>query len=694
MPEPANQLQKDPVVSKEAIREMAKQWIIDGLSDREMSARRAELAEDAGVSLRSLASVSAYVRYPARLAVRAAGLAGTLDRDQLIWAAAYVDTAADRPERAALLRECGDHLGVEPERLDRAIQIYHAEQDRKPNGLLEREPGGGAADDTRNPTTVVELPVHEPENPGQLRDLVAPTAPEGMRDAHEAADEVADGALPDGSPPLPRLDSEAEEDTAIDGGHQVEIPPCGRDERTEDESRADDDQLLGESPDIDEVSNVRGDLADYDTKEKREWRDWWSGYIRDRFPEPRLREAFVICLPGRKVEPEVSKYLELGIPPERIHAVEGSSRVREEFIANATRLGINYHTGALRKVLPRLREEGLRFDIVNYDFHGQFCRSQAVSVYETPVSHDAILIHNAMAKRENAETSHFIIHAGESAYDVAEEAQRFIEGYLARHPRVRALLTELQTDRYDVPENAELKDVRRSTVPNHVVESLGELTRAYDKALVTLAAETVLQLSPEKRQEMKEAGTHQIIGGLKKNGASFAYRITAPFCLTLTLDLLKKGFRANFLQQVDPIALGFTLWHVALHDTIYCGEGQSYDYLSRQKPGKPPSPFLSAAGRVASAGHLFRDHMEAINFCGLMVRGFWHFLHKAGGDSAHGIGVVNARGRSVGRGEDSTPDDRVVLRRNGERLASLRLKKLIALSSAIRKAERELQLKL
>ena len=38
-------------------------------------------------------------------------------------------------------------------------------------------------------------------------------------------------------------------------------------------------------------------------------RDWWSGYIRDRFPEPRLREAFVICLPGRKVEPEVSKYL-------------------------------------------------------------------------------------------------------------------------------------------------------------------------------------------------------------------------------------------------------------------------------------------------------------------------------------------------------------------------------------------------
>jgi hypothetical protein len=317
-----------------------------------------------------------------------------------------------------------------------------------------------------------------------------------------------------------------------------------------------------------------------------------------------------------------------------------------------------------------------------------------VILYETPASHDAIVIHNAMAKRENPETSRFIIHAGGSAQEVAKEARRFIENYVARHPKLRVLLTEIPTDRYDVPEDAELKDVRRLIVPSHVVDSLGELTRAYDKALVTLAVETLMKVSPEIRNQMKEAGTHQIIGGLKKEGASFGYRITAPFCLTLTMDLLTRGYRASFLQQVDPIAMGLTLWHVALHDIIYSGHGQSYDYLSRQKPGKPPSPFLSAAGRVVSAGHLFREHVETIHFCGLMVRNFWHFLHKAGGDLAYGIDVVNARGRSVGKGEDSTPDDRVVLRRNGETLASLRLKKFVALATAIRKAERELQLKL
>src|SRR4051812_33782311 len=108
MPEVENGNQPQPLLSKEAIRGRVKEWIVDGLSEREISLRRAELAGEAGVSLRSLASVAAYVRYPATVTLKNLGLEGALGRDDLIWAAAYLETAKTDEEHGPMLRECAE----------------------------------------------------------------------------------------------------------------------------------------------------------------------------------------------------------------------------------------------------------------------------------------------------------------------------------------------------------------------------------------------------------------------------------------------------------------------------------------------------------------------------------------------------------------------------------------------------------
>jgi hypothetical protein len=105
-----------------------------------------------------------------------------------------------------------------------------------------------------------------------------------------------------------------------------------------------------ESASVSKATAARGDLVDYDFRTKSEWRFRWANYIEQTLSATALRDAKVVCLPGRKVEPEVSHYLRLGIRPENIYAVESSRAVRDEFVQNAQRLGIQHFTRRLDEV--------------------------------------------------------------------------------------------------------------------------------------------------------------------------------------------------------------------------------------------------------------------------------------------------------------------------------------------------------
>lgn len=553
MPEPANQPQKDPIVSKEAVREMAKQWIVDGLSEREMSARRAELAEELGVSLRSLASVSAYVRYPATVAIRASGLEGLLDRDHLIWAAEYIGTASTDAERANVLRECAEHLDIDPERLDGAIRIYHAEQDRKPNGLLETEPrvdSEGAPGDVAVDADDRELEgAPEAVEADGLTDLIVPTVPEDQTRAEDMVIEVL-----------------------------------------EEEDRCED---------VDDETGKRGDEVDYNFASKIAWRREIAYAIGDYMSPRALRDAKVICLPGKEVEPEVSIYLKLGVRPENIVAVEGGRRhVRAEFEENARRLGIRYEIGRLEKILPTLRD---RFDIVSYDFLGPNSSAHFKVMRNTPVNDRSLLIYNCMGKRENSNSSYAF--AMIPNFFEAEATGRIgSDGYpneFHLHGRTFSSLQEAAEHFSDRRTLQPGRDLVTGQMPvglgmNHALEvldvarkflALAERQMGGDGPVDVLAEMTLMRCIAVDLQSLGDDLENMSIDSSVIGGKEFLERIGRMAAIT--------AFRSRMMGGV-----------------------RLYGYHSQANNGRSHSPYLTTMGTSILASDLFETCRPAVEFLG------------------------------------------------------------------------------
>jgi hypothetical protein len=553
MQELTNQSQENPIASKEAVRGMVKQWIIDGLSDREMSARRAELAEDLGVSLRSLASVSAYVRYPATVAIRASGLEEVLDRDQLIWAAAFVETASDDAERANLLRECGNHLGIDPERLGGAIRIYHAEQDRKPNGLLEREPRVDTEDDPRDVAV------------------------------------LADDREPEG----------AQETLEADGLEDLIVPPVLGDQLRGEDVAIEVLEEKDRCEDVDDETGKRGDEIDYNFPSKVAWRREIAYAIGDYMSPRALRDAKVICLPGKEVEPEVSIYLKLGVRPENIVAVEGGRRhVRAEFEANARRLGIRHEIGRLEKILPTLRD---RFDIVSYDFLGPHSSPHFRILRSTPVNERALLIYNCLGKRENGNSSQnlrmmpnlfgaeatgrtgpdgmpneFQLH-GRTFACPREAAEHFFDKTTVQHGR--DFVTKLMPFGLGIGQAPEVLDVARKYLTVAARET-------DDGHLVALSAEMTFTMCAAVELDIVGNGLEQIgIDPAIIRGKDFLERLGRMAAMT--------AFRSRMIGQVRLLG-----------------------YHSQANNGRSHSPYLTTMGTSILASDLFETCRPAVEFLG------------------------------------------------------------------------------
>lgn len=151
-----------------------------------------------------------------------------------------------------------------------------------------------------------------------------------------------------------------------------------------------------------EVAPRRVDAAhvDYDFPTKEAWRQKWADFISRHFSPGELQRATVICLPSQNCELEIGHYLDLGIRPGNIVAVEGNPRVREAFEASARRLGVVSRFGSLEEVAASL---STRFSIVNYDFPGPISVPIYRALANTLLAEKAVIILNVLGRRDRVD---------------------------------------------------------------------------------------------------------------------------------------------------------------------------------------------------------------------------------------------------------------------------------------------------
>lgn len=574
---------------KPAIRDLTEEAIAGGATGTALKALRAELAELLGVNPPSLRSVSAYVEYSATEALADTGLADRLSNEQLVCAARLVRESATWGEDVASL--AADH-GITGSDLERAIRAYE--------GYYQNRPGCSNAPGVNAPTA----DSHTTE-----------LQPQGLHDAGEnrsgfadptAAETTAADVLPE---PPPVAEGEGIPDLT---GFSFNRDCIGQDVATV-------DPQIEPEPDLDSDDlGVRGDTANYDFESKHLWREFWDRFIRFHFSPVRLREAKVICLPGRKVEPEVSRYLKMGVRPENIFCVEGSTRVRAEFLENCQRLGVRAFPMKLEAALRQLFAEGIAFDIVNYDFHGQYSDAHLLSVANTPLSADAIVIHNAMGKRESRETQASFKSGRDSIVEDVEwlrSIKTSLEPTLFQQLQHRYSTGEKILDAIETTEG--LKAERRNLVLNEIAAYAGRAHTPLRRDLLLNICEGFIE--NRTRSDLDILDTQALLVPLvTKMGEQL--RRYAPMLTAGLIFHLDDRYEGKVLRGLNPVPFGRVTIKALFSEPYVDKRSCWFEYRSQTNNGSRSSPFYSAAVRVRRSDTVFREHDGAVQFCCEYVR--------------------------------------------------------------------------
>jgi hypothetical protein len=328
--------------------------------------RRVVIADALGLSEESCRSVLAYIRYSATKALRDCKLSGVIEPDLLVFAARRVRCCDGPEETVSCLTACTDFLKAQSKNPDLISLLTLKDAVARYNERISDLPGGLSPNTPSSLTLSFFARLNAGEPTIAALEQVIIQARSDI--VSEGVSQNNDGALKSGEPPA--------------------SPPIVQ-VLDDDEIRDSDDR------------GVSGDMMDYDFEAKREWRRAFARFIRDNFSTAELSIARVLCLPGRAVEPEVRHYLEMGVKPENIFAVEGGRpEAREEFTSNCRRLGIRYILGRLERVVDGF-PAGQPFSIVNLDFHGQLDATKHRTFTRIPVAEDAVFILNVLGKRES-----------------------------------------------------------------------------------------------------------------------------------------------------------------------------------------------------------------------------------------------------------------------------------------------------
>lgn len=243
----------------------------------------------------------------------------------------------------------------------------------------------------------------------------------------------------------------------------------------------------------------RGALFDYDSPRKERWRLAWRDFLGRTMSPEELRQARVICLPSQDPLREVRHYLELGVQPCNILAIEGAEVVRESFEANARALGIQHRFGRLQELLLSLPGP---FSIVSYDFTGPISQDLVTALHRTPMATRCAVLVNILGAREMKDSQQAIQYfretsVGRLADVVAEVDAEFMKGRKpealtraekeSRQEAIAARMQDLLAQRSAEP----LRHFRESGWERLVKSNLGvfrsDRRRACAEAIATVA---------------------------------------------------------------------------------------------------------------------------------------------------------------------------------------------------------------
>lgn len=568
---------------KAAIRDLTEVAIANGSSVSELRQLRAELADSLGVSRRSLGSVSAYVEYSATEAIDELGLRSRLSNGELITAARLVRGSGTPLED---LRVLADDIGLTPGELSAVIDRYEALYQKRPDGGLDAQvgtanasvvPPGSGTDQSEATVTAVAPPPSQPDDP--LPGSSACPGPAKPSALEELPSEIVGPAR---DPLVTGLSDTADSDLDPDTG-------------------------------------ISGDKANYDFPAKHEWRQVWADYIRSEFGPARLRDALVVCLPGRAVEPEVSKYLALGVRPENIYCVEGSARVRDEFLANAQRLGVKPLTEPLEKALVRLGEKGLRFDIANFDFHGPQSRGHRRALDALPRASDSIVVYNALGKRDPKQvTSKAFVSAARDEASTAEVRDLLLNGDSA--PEAKRLLRYIGAKSNDPSVNNDVSTVaglRRGYTSSLWLTYSGDRWRPYDRELMVSLVKCAFDVN-STWEPPRDVGDRAIRAQI--SDLFHAYRRIAPLKVTELVRGFEYVYPTKLFRGCDPVHLGLAIWHSTFSVDYKVGDMLTWEYLSESNKGKTRSPFCTAYGRLLRHDAALPVHKSVMHFCAEYTR--------------------------------------------------------------------------
>ncbi len=593
-----NPQKNDRPISKEEIRDLTEHWIVSGLSAREMADKRAELALETGIPLQALRSISAYARYPATRALKVADLEDRVSRDDLIFLSRYLRDLQALPEYDLHIHETAHALGVCPRSLRYAVEFYEDERNRKPTG---------------KPDTQV-LPDHTPE----LQEEPTPCSEtlENTSNTPTASSETCE--------PAGIVD---ELGTLHAPSITFRQPPAA------------------EGPD-EAPTSLTGDLVNYDFPEKHEWRKWWSNIIREEFGPKRLKTAKVVCLPGRAVEPEVSKYLEMGISANNIFCVEGSPQVRSEFLANAERLGVRAYPMELKDALLQLGKSGHTFDIVNFDFHGPFSRKQHRALVAVPLSNDAIIIYNALAKREPKVDQERLRRASSGFESWTQQLHEVAvkQNYWDMH-WVRRIANQGVNEDGTPHSKGSVADLRTSVVKKIALSLTGCIWQKLDRQLML----DVLKAYHRRYDETSiSTKTDRQIRRMI-SGGYYSYQSKLPIGMEAVLAMLKSVSDIRIFKDCDPKPLGEVLWHSMFGDSYWVNEVRTHHYWSQANWKGARSPFRSTCGRLRKPESVMANHRPALLFCSALIAAWYRVQEerKAGASTMGNIklGVISPDGR-------------------------------------------------
>jgi|GEM_PF-7058832 len=143
----------------------------------------------------------------------------------------------------------------------------------------------------------------------------------------------------------------------------------------------------------------------YDNPTKREWRIKVKEAIAAEFTPEQLRDARVVCLPGRALQEVVEVYLPLGVRPENIVCIERDPEAANALRKSATlrNLPVKIFEGSIDDYLQRPHEP---ITIASFDFLGPLHESFLMSIQNIKIAKKFIIVTNCLQRREQKNTQH------------------------------------------------------------------------------------------------------------------------------------------------------------------------------------------------------------------------------------------------------------------------------------------------